>query len=261
MVQQENIMAYALIAENLHKGYSYGYPSAPSDKTLSFRMEEGEFAVLFGGAACGKTTAARMIAGLLASDSGTVTLFGNTFDAKETVDSGFRPGVSIAHEDPERKLDRKKRIGTIIGEPLRAAGLTGNALREKVAALMQLCLLSPDMRNRRPTQLSTGEMIRASIACALAHEPKFLICDEITAAQSRTNRIYIRNMLHDYAKEHGTTVLFITQDPLPLREIGTHFMMMKDGTIIEEGTAEEVLDHPRCPETSELIEMLRDLSM
>ena len=202
-----------------------------------------------------------MIAGLCPSESGTVTLFGETFDAKETVASGFRPGVAIAHEDPERKLDRKKRIGTIIGEPLRARGFAGNALREKIAEIMQLCRLDPDMRNRRPTQLSTGEMIRASIACAIAHEPKFLICDEITAAQSRANRIYLREMLRDYAKEHGSTVLFITQDPLPLREIGTHFLMMQDGAILEEGTAEEVLDHPKCKETAELLEMLREISM
>ncbi|MBQ6468442.1 MAG: ATP-binding cassette domain-containing protein [Lachnospiraceae bacterium] len=254
-------MAYAMIAENLHKDYSYGYSAEMSDKTCSFRMEEGEFAVLFGGAASGKTTAARMIAGILPSDSGTVTLFGETFDAREAVQTGFRPGVAIAHEDPERKLDRKKRIGTIIGEPLRAAGYTGNALRNKVASIMELCRLSPDMRNRRPTQLSTGEMIRASIACAIAHEPRFLICDEITAAQSISNRIYIREMLRDYAKEHGATVLFITQDPLPLREIGTHFLMMKDGAILEEGTAEEVLDHPQKKETAEMLDMLREFSM
>ncbi len=254
-------MAYALIAEGLHKNYTYGYPSNPSDKTLSFRLEDGEFAVLFGAAACGKTTAARMIAGLLPSDSGTVTLYGETYDAGSVVSAGFRPGIAIAHEDPERKLDRKKRIGTIIGEPLRAAGLSGNALRAKVAEIMSMCRLREDMRNRRPTQLSTGEMIRASIACALAHDPKLLICDEITAAQSRENRIYIRNMLRDYAKEHGATVLFITQDPLPLRGIGTHFLMMKDGAILEEGTAEEVLDHPRFEETANLLDMLRDLSM
>ena len=254
-------MAYALIAENLHTNYSYGYSAEPSDKTLSFRLEEGEFAVLFGGAASGKTTAARMIAGLLPSDAGTVTLFGEPFDAREVISEGFRPGIAIAHEDPERKLDRKKRIGTIIGEPLRAAGYKGNALRGKVAAIMEQCLLRPDMRNRRPTQLSTGEMIRASIAVALAHEPRFLICDEITAAQSITNRIYLRNMLRDYANEHGTTVLFITQDPLPLREIGTHFLMMQDGAILEEGTAEEVLDHPRCKETAALLEMLKEFSM
>ena len=111
---------YALCAEGLHKDYTYGYPPVSSDKTLSFRLKEGEFAVLFGPSACGKTTAARMIAGLLSSDSGTVTLFGETFDARQAVSTGFRPGIAIAHEDPERKLDRKKRVGTIIGEPLRA---------------------------------------------------------------------------------------------------------------------------------------------
>ena len=252
---------YALCAEGLHKDYTYGYPPVSSDKTLSFRLKEGEFAILFGPSACGKTTAARMIAGLLPSDSGTVTLFGETFDARQAVSTGFRPGIAIAHEDPERKLDRKKRVGTIIGEPLRAAGLKGEALRKKVLEIMELCLLRPDMKNRRPTQLSTGEMIRASIACALAHEPKFLICDEITAAQSMSNRVYLRNMLLNWAKNRGATVLFITQDPLPLREISTHFLMMDNGAILEEGTAEEVLDHPRCPETAALIEMLREFSM
>ena len=254
-------MTYALIVENLHKGYKYGWPAKESDKTLSFRIEDGAFAVLFGTPACGKTTAARIIAGILPSDSGTVTVFGDTYDAKEAVTGGFRKGIAIAHEDPERKLDRRKRVGTIIGEPLRTAGMKGNALRDKVAEIMTLCRLDPDMRNRRPTQLSTGEMIRASIACALAHEPKLLICDEITAAQSASNRVYLRNMLRDYAEEHGATVLFITQDPLPLKDIGTHFLMMHEGSIIEEGTAEEVLMHPRCAETAELIEMLRDLSM
>ena len=252
---------YALIAEGLHKGYSYGYPPVFTDETFSIHLEEGDFGVLFGESASGKTTAARMIAGLLASDSGTVTLFGETFDARETVSSGFRPGIAIAHEDPERKLDHKKRIGTIIGEPLRARGFKGNSLRKEVEDIMQLCLLRPDMKNRRPTQLSTGEMIRASIACALAHRPRLLICDEITAAQSIKNRVYLRNMLHDYAKEHHCTVLFITQDPLPLREIGTRFFMMQGCTILEEGTAEEVLDHPKHKVTAQMLDMLREFSM
>ena len=119
--------------------------------------------------------------------------------------------------------------------------------------LLLTCGLTPEYADRYPHQVSGGECQRAAIARALAVEPKVLICDEATSALDVTVQKQIMELLMKLKKEKQLSFLFICHDLALVQMFCDRVVVMHDGHVKEEGTPEEIIEHPKTEYTEQLI--------
>ena len=114
-------------------------------------------------------------------------------------------------------------------------------------------LLDPSLRNRFPHELSGGQRQRVAIARAMILKPSLVVLDEPTSALDRAVQIGTLTLLEQLQKAHGLTYVFISHDLAVIRAVADEIAVMKDGRIIEQGPANEIVEHPREPYTRALI--------
>ena len=144
-------------------------------------------------------------------------------------------------------------LGTESGESLRNMGISKAETRNRVEKLLLTCGLTPEYADRYPHQVSGGECQRAAIARALAVEPKILICDEATSALDVTVQKQIMELLQKLKKENQLSFLFICHDLALVQLFCDRVIVMHDGHVEEEGTPEEIIEHPKTEYTERLI--------
>jgi len=221
---------------------------------VSMDIRRGEMFGLVGESGCGKTTLGRMILRLIEPSRGQV-LFDGT-DITE-LDRGrmrvFRKRMQIIFQDPFGSLNPRKTIGSIVGEPLRIAGLTGAEIRGKVEEMIDLVGLPQDSPGRYPHEFSGGQRQRIGIARALILHPEFLVADEPVSALDVSIQAQILNLLMNLKEHLSFTVLFISHDLRVVRSICDRVAVMYLGRVVEEGTVEDIYKRPVHPYTEELI--------
>ncbi|MDR0884893.1 MAG: ABC transporter ATP-binding protein [Clostridiales Family XIII bacterium] len=236
-----------LTVTNLSK--SFGEKQALHD--VSIQAKRGEIIGIVGESGSGKTTLARTIVGLTKADGGTIELNEKT--------CGF---PQIVFQDPYSSLNSALKIRTILAEAIRAGekvnakcGKIGEIIEDhNVEKLMDMVDLPHHYLNRRPGSLSGGERQRIAIARAIATNPSILICDESVASLDASVRAQILEMLYDMREKLSLTILFITHDLSVVREIADRAYVMNHGQIVEEGSTDMILNHPRHPYTQKLVE-------
>ncbi|HEX5769037.1 MAG TPA: oligopeptide/dipeptide ABC transporter ATP-binding protein [Burkholderiales bacterium] len=209
---------------------------------ISFEISQGETLALVGESGCGKSSVARLIAGLYAPTEGRIEFHGRR--------------LQMIFQDPYASLNPRWRVRSIIAEPMRF-------LKEKKPAeefLLQVGL-SPDDAQRYPHEFSGGQRQRISIARALAGEPDLLICDEPTSALDVSVQAQILNLMAELQTRLALTYLFISHNLAVVSLVADRVGVMYLGRIVELGGAAQLFSRPRHPYTRMLLDAVPDLAM
>ncbi|TMK55809.1 MAG: ABC transporter ATP-binding protein [Actinobacteria bacterium] len=222
---------------------------------VSFRVEQGETLGLVGESGSGKSTACRAVLQLIKPTSGSVR-----FEGREISGIGrremrpLRREMQMIFQDPYASLNPRKRIGQIVGDPLKRQGIaSGSELRRQVQELLERVGLSSEHYNRFPHEFSGGQRQRIGIARALSLKPKLVICDEPVSALDVSIQAQIVNLLDDLQDEFGLAYLFVAHDIGVVRHISDRIAVMNEGKIVEQGSADQVCENPQDEYTKKLL--------
>jgi oligopeptide transport system ATP-binding protein len=222
---------------------------------VSFAVREGETLGLVGESGCGKSTLGRTIVRLLEPTEGEILFRGEPI--QHLGPRKLRPlrrEMQMVFQDPYASLNPRKRVGSIIGDPLRIHKLGDKRERKaRVEELLETVGLQPEHYNRFPHEFSGGQRQRIGIARALALSPKLVIADEPVSALDVSIQAQIINLLDDLQDELGLTYLFVAHDIGVVRHISDRIAVMNDGKIVEQGTADEVCERPKHEYTKKLL--------
>ncbi len=222
---------------------------------VSFSIPRGTTMALVGESGSGKSTVANILLNLLPPTSGQVRFEGTALGGltgKALFD--FRRRVQPIFQNPYGSLDPIYSVYRIIEEPLRVHQVGNAASRAKrVAELLDMVALPTSTMRRYPNELSGGQRQRVAIARALALEPTLVVCDEAVSALDVLVQAQILNLLGELQEEMGLTYLFITHDLAVVRQIADDVAVMQRGRIVEQGSTDEIFQHPAEDYTRELL--------
>jgi peptide/nickel transport system ATP-binding protein len=226
---------------------------------VSFTVSKGETVGLVGESGCGKTTLGRAILQLVPATSGHIILNGEdlaSLPKKEM--QPLRKDLQIVFQDPYGSLNPRLTIGNAILEPMKVHAIlnNNNQRKDKVIELLEKVNLNAAHFNRYPHEFSGGQRQRICIARALALNPSFLIFDESVSALDVSVQAQVLNLLNDLKKDFGFTSIFISHDLSVVRYISDRIIVMNQGKILEEGTADEVYFQPKEAYTKKLIDAI-----
>ncbi len=236
-------------------GKRYGELVAVDD--VSFRVHEAGSVAIVGESGSGKTTIARMIVGLERPTGGTISACGHdrSRPARSVRDRRRRGReVQIVFQDPYTSLDPRQNAEDAIAEVLRLHhGWPAERRRARVAELTELVGLDERQSRALPRSLSGGQRQRVAIARAMILKPRLVVLDEPTSALDRAVQTGILALLEQLQEAHGLTYVFISHDLAVIRAVADEIAVMKDGRIVEQGAANEIVERPREPYTRTLI--------
>ncbi|WP_311244953.1 ABC transporter ATP-binding protein [Microbacterium sp. WCS2018Hpa-23] len=222
---------------------------------VSLAIPRGETVAIVGESGSGKTTTARMLLKIIEPTSGLIRYEGKdiaSLSRAETRD--FRQKVQPIFQDPYSSLNPMFTIERLIAEPLdfykRGSGADR---RKRVRQLLDDVALPQSMLRRYPSELSGGQRQRVAIARALALSPELIVCDEPVSALDVLVQDQILKLLGDLQTEYGLSYLFISHDLAVVRLISDYVCVMKDGSLVEAASSEEIFTNPRDPYTRRLL--------
>ena len=235
----------------------------PVVRDVSFDIHEGRTVAVVGESGSGKSTTARCITGLLPPKTGEIAFRNEILPAdyrKRSVDQLRQ--VQMIYQMADTALNPRKRIGEIIGRPVEFyLGLKGAEKRRRVEELLELIEMNPkEYINRLPSELSGGQKQRIGIARALAAEPKFIICDEVTSALDQLVAEGILKLLTRLQEEMKLSYMLITHDLSTVRAIADEVVVMKDGLIVEAGPKDEMFTPPHHAYTDLLLSSVPEMN-
>ncbi|MAN79347.1 MAG: microcin ABC transporter ATP-binding protein [Magnetovibrio sp.] len=167
----------------------------------------------------------------------------------------LRREMQIVFQDPFGSLSPRLSVGQIIEEGLIVHGLGGDAQarRQLVAEALHEVGLTPEMQDRYPHEFSGGQRQRISIARALVLKPKLIVLDEPTSALDMSVQAQIVELLRDLQKKHDLAYLFISHDLKVVRAVSHEIAVMRQGRVVEYGSAQQIIDEPKDPYTKALM--------
>lgn len=222
---------------------------------VSLAVRQGECLALVGESGSGKTSLARAVAGLGENVQGQLRYAGKplAFAARQR-DARLRHQIQYVFQNPYRALNPRQTIAQTLSAPLaHFFGIRGAEARRRVEAVLERVSLPARVAELYPNSLSGGERQRVAIARALICEPKLLVCDEITSALDVSVQASILALLRGL-QEEGLTLLFVTHDLGVVRAIADRVLVLRQGRVVEHGTADQVLGAPADAYTRTLVE-------
>ena len=231
---------------------------------VSFDVMPGDIVGLVGESGCGKTTLGRTILQLVKPTSGNIILHGEDISKIKTPSlRSLRKDFQIVFQDPYGSLNPRLTIGEAILEPLNVHGMgsTGSNRKEKVIELLEKVNLKAEHYNRYPHQFSGGQRQRICIARALVLEPQFLVFDESVSALDVSVQAQVLNLLTDLKAAFGFTAIFISHDLAVVHYISNRILVMQQGKIVEQGSADQVYQQPAHEYTRKLLDAIPGKSL
>ncbi|HBG5023879.1 TPA: ABC transporter ATP-binding protein [Clostridioides difficile] len=228
---------------------------------VSFNIERGKSLGLIGESGCGKSTISRCILNLIEPTYGRVEFQDKiiydvenkiNIDKKEMIK--LRKDMQIIFQDPYSSLDPKMTIGKIISSGIKKHQIAQGEYALNLAKdMLNLCGLDESYINRYPHELSGGQRQRIGIARALSLNPKFVICDEPTAALDVSVQAQILNLMLDLKDKLNLTYLFISHNLNVVKFFCDEIAVMYLGVIVEKAPSYSIYNKPFHPYTKGLI--------
>lgn len=229
-----------------------GHVKAVNSASISVRA--GETLGIVGESGSGKTTLALAVMRLIASE-GPIVFSGQDVQGWSPRQlRSLRRDMQIVFQDPYGSLSPRMTVEQIVAEGLGVHGVEpGRDPREMVADILTEVGLEPHMMDRYPHEFSGGQRQRIAIARAMILRPKLVVLDEPTSALDMTVQVQIVDLLRDLQAKYGLAYLFISHDLRVIRALSHNVMVMKQGDVIEAGTAEQVFSNPQTEYTGALL--------
>ena len=244
---------------NVTAAYGKGDPVV---RNVSFDIHAGRTVAVVGESGSGKSTTARCITGLLPPLAGSINFAGTVLpvDYRNRTNDQLRQ-IQMIYQMADTALNPRKKIGEIIGRPVEFyLGLTGREKRRRVEELLVQIELEPsEFIDRYPSEISGGQKQRIGIARALAAEPKFIICDEVTSALDQLVAEGILRLLTDLQDKMQLSFMLITHDLSTVRAIADEVVVMKDGIVVEAGPKNEMFIPPHHEYTDLLLSSVPEM--
>ncbi len=231
---------------------------------VSLDIPQGQIVALVGESGCGKTTLGRAVLQLEPPTSGSIRIQGQELtglSAREL--RPLRRKMQIAFQDPQSSLNPRLLIETTLTEPMKVHGIGANHEQriELAGLLLESVQLKRDFLWRYPHEFSGGQRQRIGLARALALNPEFIVCDEITSALDVSVQAEILQLLLSIRQQRNLTLLFITHNIGVVEYLSDRTVVMYKGKIVEQGETEQVCGQPQHPYTQKLLEAVPRLSL
>ena len=236
------------------RGIDAAYGTAKVLFDVDIEVPKGSTVAVVGESGSGKSTTARVITGLLPQSAGSVVFDGETLPERLADRSKEQKRrIQMIYQMADTAMNPRQTVRDIIGRPLEFyLGMRGKANTDRVIELLEMIELNTDFLERLPAELSGGQKQRICIARALAANPDFIICDEVTSALDQIVQEGILKLLLRLQSELGLTYMFITHDISTVKAIADQVVVMNEGRVVEQGSKTEVFQPPH-PAYTELL--------
>ncbi|MGW5436231.1 ABC transporter ATP-binding protein/permease [Nocardia asteroides] len=222
---------------------------------VGFTVYEGQSLAVVGPSGAGKTTLARVVAGLRPANAGTLALRGEAvaLDRRRRIKAAPR-GIQLVTQNPLAALNPRRTVEQTLARPLRRiAGVPRAEIAARVASLHRAVELPIELADRHPHELSGGQRQRVALARALAADPAVLICDEITTALDAPTAAAIMRLLDRLRADHDTAVVLISHDMALVAAHCAELVVLDHGRVVESGSTTAVLAAPEQQATAALL--------
>ncbi|GAA1926854.1 ABC transporter ATP-binding protein [Brevibacterium antiquum] len=261
--QADSSSAAFVSVEGLAQVYARNEDQVIGVDDVSLSVQRGTTHGIVGESGSGKTTTGKALAGFLTPQSGRIRI--GDFDTADSVKGNaarvrrrdFRRRVQLVHQNPYSALDPKHSIRQILTEPLRNFRIGTRASRPGlVAEALDRVSLPREFLDRRPQELSGGQLQRVAIARALIAGPELVVFDEAVSALDVTVQAQILDLLDELQVELGLTYVFISHDLAVVRQIADTVSVMSQGRLMENGPTEDLFARPQTHYTRTLLDAI-----
>ena len=258
-LEKEIVSPQAPILEITDLDAAYG--STKVLHKINISVPRGSTVAVVGESGSGKSTAARVITGLLPQISGEVKFEGVDLPPKlEDRSKEQKRRIQMIYQMADTAMNPRQTVREIVGRPLEFyLGMGGSQKDSRVLELLEMIELDGRFLDRLPSELSGGQKQRICIARALAAEPDFVICDEVTSALDQIVQEGILKLLMRLQKNLNLTYLFITHDISTVRAISDQVVVMNLGEVVEQGAKDQVFSPPYPPYTELLLSSVPEM--
>ncbi|HZP77868.1 MAG TPA: ABC transporter ATP-binding protein [Pseudolabrys sp.] len=221
---------------------------------VSVEVRKGETLGVVGESGSGKTTLGLAILRLISSD-GPILFMGNRLQGLKFKEMRpFRRNMQIVFQDPYGSLSPRMSVADIVEEGLKVhhPDMPQTERERRVVQALRDVGLDPETRFRYPHEFSGGQRQRIAVARAIALEPTFIVLDEPTSALDMLFQTQMVDLLRDLQKRRELTYMFISHDLRVVAALASRLLVLRNGKVVEEGTAAEIFKNPQTPYTKAL---------